>query len=40
VCQQFTGELAEQYCQQAGGHAVSLDSNEKVTIFLLYRVTR
>ena len=30
-CQQFTGELAEEYCQLAGGHAVSLDSNEKVT---------
>jgi len=31
-CQQFTGELAEEYCQLAGGHAVSLDSNEKVTL--------
>ena len=29
-CQTFTGELAEEYCQAAGGHAVSLDSNEKV----------
>ena len=32
-CQTFTGEQAEQYCQLAGGHAVSLDSNEKVTFF-------
>jgi len=34
LCQQFTGEQAEQYCQLAGGHAVSLDSNEKAEHFM------
>jgi hypothetical protein len=34
-CQKFTGEQAEEYCQLAGGHAVSLDTNEKVKSFLL-----
>ncbi len=28
-CNKFTGEEAEEFCQEVGGHAVSLDSNEK-----------